>query len=89
MQCAGPLLAIAQMLQDGLVKPLAEQLSPQHFAWLQALLAGLIAQLGAPEAAESRKRLAPGIADFLAGASEAGYKFLPEHYGCLVPFLPV
>ena len=71
------------------MKPLAEHLAAQHFAWLQQLLAALIQQLGAPEAAEARRHAAPGLAALLAGASEAGYKYSPEYYACLTPFLPV
>ena len=37
----------------------------------------------------ARKRLAPGLACFLAGCSEAGYKYTSEFYGSLVPFQAV
>lgn len=37
----------------------------------------------------ARKRLAPGLACFLAGCSEAGYKYTSEFYGGLVPFQAV
>lgn len=41
------------------------------------------------QAAEARRELAPGLACFLAGSSEQGYKYSPEFYGSLLPFQPV
>ena len=70
-----------QVLEGGNLKPLIEHMNGQQFTWLQAFVLGKAPEVRAAEAAP--------LADFLAGCSQQGYKYMPAFYGCLAPYLPV
>lgn len=70
-----------QVLEAGALKPLAEHMTGQQFAWLQAFVAGKPAELRQSEAA--------AVACFLAGCSQQGFKYSPAFYGCLIAHMQV
>lgn len=73
---------LVQVLQEGSIKPLADHMTGQQFTWLQGHLAGM----SSPEA---RRGNAPALTCFLTGASEQGFKYSADYYGCLIAFKPV
>lgn len=70
-----------QVLEGGNLKPLIQHMSGQQFTWLQAFVLGKAPEVRAAEAAP--------LANFLAGCSQQGYRYMPAFYGCLAPYLPV
>jgi hypothetical protein len=70
-----------QVLQEGSIKPLAEHMTGQQLAWLQGHVAALNS--------DARRETAPALACFLTGASEQGFRYSVDFYGCLLSHKPV